>query len=169
MPPNPFRLNVLTFLILIIVLTYSWPSSAAIRTVTNLGDTTPGGASGQLRFEINAAAPGDTIVIPAGTITLTGAAGEDANASGDLDINKNLTIQGAGPGLTVIDGGGIDRVFDIQSGVTVSTSGMTIRNGNVGAVGIEGVGGGIPERRHSHARQRHRQRQYIGIPRRWHL
>src|SRR3990172_2888761 len=138
MPPNASRLIQLLALISITVLTWPYPGLAAIRTVTNFGDTTPGGASGQLRFEINEAALGDTIVIPAETITVTGAAGEDANASGDLDITKNLTIQGAGPGATIIDGGGIDRVFEIFAG-TVTISGMTIRNGNAGATGVGGA------------------------------
>lgn len=133
------HLSVVPMLVLVMALLCPRGIWAATLTVTDLGDTTPGGAPGQLRFEINAAAAGDTIVIPAGTITLTGAAGEDDNASGDLDINKNLTIQGAGPGLSIIDGGGIDRVFQIF-GVTVTISGMTIRNGNAGAGGF---GGGV--------------------------
>ncbi len=102
-------------------------ASAVTLTVTDLGDSH---STGQLRALINAAAPGDTIVIPAGTITLTGPAGEDANAGGDLDISKNLTIQGAGAGVTIIDGGGIDRVFDIPPLASATISSLTIQNGS---------------------------------------
>ncbi len=115
-------------------------TSAATLTVTDLGDT---GAPGQLRTLINAAAPGDTILIPAGTITLKGPAGEDANAGGDLDLTKTLTIQGAGTGTTVINGGGIDRVFHIDpfsAGISVTISEMTITGGNPGS---NHSGGGI--------------------------
>jgi hypothetical protein len=104
------------------------PAIATIHTVTDFGDT---GAAGQLRTLMNAAAAGDTIFVPAGTIVLTGAAAENANASGDLDVTKDLTIVGAGAELTVIDGGGVDRVFQVASGVTASISGMTLRNGSV--------------------------------------
>jgi hypothetical protein len=45
--------------------------------VTDFGDS---GAPGQLRTLINAAAPGDTIVVPAGTITLSGPAGTSTSA-----------------------------------------------------------------------------------------
>lgn len=69
--------------------------------MTDCGDT---GAAGQLRDLVNQAQPGDTIVVPACTIVLAGPAGEDANAGGDLDIGKALTIQGAGMDLTVLDG-----------------------------------------------------------------
>ena len=47
----------------------------------------------------------DVITLPAGTYTLTGAAGEDANASGDLDITSDMTIDGAGAKTTIIQGG----------------------------------------------------------------
>jgi len=90
----------------------------------------------------------DTITFAAATdgipIVLAGAAGEDANVSGDLDIldGGNLTIQGNGAANTIIDGGGIDRVFHIYPGGgctnTVTLSGVTIRNGSV-----TGAGGGI--------------------------
>jgi hypothetical protein len=98
------------------------PATAAVLTVTDCGDTTPGGAPGQLRRLISDAAPGDTIVVPGCLITLTGAPNEDANASGDLDITKNLTIQGAGSHATVIDGAFIDRVFDIVAPVVLPPS-----------------------------------------------
>jgi hypothetical protein len=132
MSQSPFRLIVLLAPILATMFACPHLSSATTFTVTDFGDTVPGGAIGQLRRLINDASPGDTIVIPAGIITLTGASNENANASGDLDIVKNLTIQGAGAGVTIIDGGGIDRVIDVVSS-TVIISGLTIRNGNRGS------------------------------------
>ncbi len=60
MPPNSFRLIRLLALIPVTVLTYPHPGLAATRTVTDLCHTTLGGPPGQLRFEMNAVAPGDT-------------------------------------------------------------------------------------------------------------
>ena len=140
MPSNVIRLTILSAMLLAVATAMPRPLSAATLNVTDLGDTVPGGATGQLRRLVNDAAPGDTIVIPAGIITLTGTAGEDANASGDVDIVKSLTIEGVGPGVTIIDGGGIDRVFQIDGAATVTISGVTIRNGNAGDGGF---GGGI--------------------------
>jgi uncharacterized repeat protein (TIGR01451 family) len=74
---------------------------------------------------------GGDYVLPAGcVITLTGAASEDSNAGGDLDVptGKTVTIEGAGPGV-VIDGGGNDRVFDIQPGGSLTLVNLTVRNG----------------------------------------
>jgi hypothetical protein len=76
-------------------------------------------------------------------IVLTGPAGEDANDTGDLDIlyAGDLTILGSGAANTIIDGGGIDRVFHICPGGvcsnTVTITGVTIRNGSAD------FGGGI--------------------------
>ncbi len=117
---------------------------AATFTVTDCGDTTPGGGLGQLRRLMNDAAAGDTITIPACTITLTGAAGELNNASGDLNIVRNLVIRGAGAGLTIVDGGGIDRVFHVAGSVTAEISDMTMRNGAVLACTFVGGGGSSP-------------------------
>lgn len=124
---------------LVFVFSLTWPGSpdAATLFVTDFGDN---GSPGQLRTLINVAAPGDTILIPAGTITLTGPSGEDANLGGDLDILKNLTIQGAGAGATIIDGGALDGVFDILVPHSLFLSGVTIRNGINSA---QGGGGGI--------------------------
>jgi CSLREA domain-containing protein len=84
----------------------------------------------------------DTIVLPVGTYTLTLAgAGEDANTTGDLDIfdTDALTITGAGAGQTIINAGGIDRVFNIHPGAgTVVISGVTVFGGQT-----SNVGGGI--------------------------
>jgi len=83
----------------------------------------------------------DTITLPAGTYTLNiPGAGEDANASGDLDITADLTINGAGAGATIIDGAALDRVFHIvernrRVGATVEISGVTIRNGSADNAG----------------------------------
>jgi hypothetical protein len=112
------------------------PAGAATFTVTDLGDD---GSPGQLRVLMNAAAPGDAIVIPAGTITLTGAAGEDLNQGGDLDVAKSLTIQGAGAGATTIDGGAIDGVFDVLVTAHLVMSGVTIRNGQSVQAGGAGI------------------------------
>jgi hypothetical protein len=103
-------------------------SMPAFHVVTDFGDS---GGAGQLRTLMNAASPGDTIVIPAGTIVLTGANNDDVNASGDLDVTKDLTIVGAGAELTIIDGGGRDRIFEILPGHTAAISGLTMRNGFV--------------------------------------
>src|SRR5262249_28013771 len=80
-----------------------------------------------------------TIIVPAGVyqLTVTGA-GEDAAATGDLDIADDITIVGAGAGATIIDGLASDRVFDIHSG-NVSMSGLTITDG------CESSGGGIQD------------------------
>src|SRR5579871_1502982 len=103
--------------------------------------TTPGSCS--LRDAIiaaNGGSGGDTINVPPGTYDLTVmGSGEDAAATGDLDITKSVTIAGAGAGSggTTIKGEG-DRVFDIFSGAgAVTISGMAITNG------AENFGGAI--------------------------
>jgi hypothetical protein len=92
-------------------------------------------------------APGvTTIVVPAGTYTLTrplsGADGEDngdLNLAAPLSPNQSIIINGAGAASTIIDANQIDRVFRIESGRTASISGVTIRNGYSG----NSDGGGI--------------------------
>jgi len=80
----------------------------------------------------------DLITLPAGTYTLSIAGtGEDANATGDLDIATNLTVVGAGAGVTAVDGGGIDRVLHVDpagAGITVEMTDVTIRGGQPAAL-----------------------------------
>ncbi len=86
----------------------------------------------------------DTIVIPAGTYTLslTGS-GEDLSVTGDLDILQDVTLSGAGASATIINGNGTvtqDRVFHIDPalstiGISVTISGLTIRGGRTTSAG----------------------------------
>ena len=90
----------------------------------------------------------DTINVPAGTYTITGAANDDANWSGDLDILKAVTITGAGAVSTIIQAGtagppipnGIDRVFHVTVNVPVTFDNITVLNGNVTVGPPEGGG-----------------------------
>jgi CSLREA domain-containing protein len=74
-----------------------------------------------------------TITLPAGLYRLTRVGSDDNALVGDLDIRGDLTIQGAGSGLTTVDGNSAlthDRVFKIlPSASRVRLSGMTIRDG----------------------------------------
>src|SRR5437867_3602615 len=86
-----------------------------------------------------------TITLPAGTYVLTiPGAGEDSGATGDLDVLRDLSIVGAGAATTIIDGGGIDRVFDVFA-PAVQLSGVTIQNGSVQNPNVarDASGGGI--------------------------
>ena len=97
----------------------------------------------------NATSTDDTITLAAGTYTLSGAALDNANVSGDLDITKtggSLTIQGAGVGSTIIDANDVDRVLHITGATTVTLSDLTIQNGATdddGTTSGQAVGGGI--------------------------
>src|SRR5690349_19560398 len=62
-------------------------------------DACPAGQSGQV----------DTIIVPAGTYTLTLAGNDDNNAVGDLDIKGNVTITGAGAATTIIQACDVDQ------------------------------------------------------------
>ncbi len=73
------------------------------------------------------------IMLPAGTYTLTRVHYDDDAVAGDLDISANITVQGAGSAVTIIDGNGPvthDRVFQVLStSQNFTLTGMTIRNG----------------------------------------
>jgi CSLREA domain-containing protein len=87
----------------------------------------------------------DTITVAAGvttTLSLPGA-GEDANATGDLDIVDPVTISGNG---TTIDAANLDRAIDRRSGTT-TISNITVRGaiddgtGRSGAVAVQDTSG----------------------------
>lgn len=95
-------------------------------------------ANCSLREAVNAANAldgDDTITVPSGTYTLTGAAGDDAGATGDLDVtdaDDNLIVEGAGagPGGTTIDGNDGDRVFDVLSFAQLELRSLRVLDGN---------------------------------------
>ena len=103
--------------------TVSIAVQGAILTVTNTNDNGPA----SLRETIVNANVGDTIDATgiSGVITLT---------SGELLVNKSVTINGAGADLLVLDGNGVGTVFRVMSIGPVRISGLTIRNahGNFG-------------------------------------
>jgi hypothetical protein len=90
-------------------------------------------------MEANAHGGDDDIVLPAGLYTLTLKRDTDLpdEETGDLDVNEDLEIVGAGNvipcagvGCTCIDGKkGKDRVFDVAPGVELRLEMMIVKNG----------------------------------------
>ena len=119
--PAFFKLHVLTCLVLL----YGVPVAARANTitVTNTNDSGPG----SLRQALSDAIDRDRIEFAVtGTIGLT---------SGELLVNKSVTISGPGAASLALDGNATSRVFHIGAGKTVSILGLTLTNGNVVAVG----------------------------------
>jgi len=67
-----------------------------------------------------------------GTFTLSGAVNDDNGSGGDLDVKQSVTIQGNGTANTIIDGGGIERIFDVfpSAATTFELSNLTLQNGD---------------------------------------
>ena len=108
-----------------------------LSTLTVLNNADSG--SGSLRAEIAAASSGDTIVFAP---KLQG--GQTITLASELDITKNLDIEGPASGRLTISGGGVRRVFEIGSGATVTLANLTIADGQTSSTGTSGdaLGGG---------------------------
>jgi len=109
-------------------------ASAAVYIPTKTADSADGAcdADCSLREAVlaaNAHAGDDVIVLHAGVYVLTIAGNEDLGAAGDLDVQGGLVVLGSGAASTIIDGGGIDRIFQIPGGVTAEIRDVTLRNG----------------------------------------
>ena len=105
---------------------------AATITVNSTADPTESGKI-TLRDALAAASDSDTInfsVTTPATITLT---------TGELLVNKSVTISGPGADQLSVNGNAASRVFHISSGKTVTISGLTITNG----LDVTSGGGGI--------------------------
>jgi len=98
---------------------------AATITVTNTADN----GAGTLRAALASATNGDTINFSiTGAITLT---------SGELLVNKSVTILGPGPASLAVNGNfpnTTNRVFYITNAVTAAIFNLTITNGHAGGI-----------------------------------
>ena len=140
--------------VLIVSLQPVTPASAATLAVDRLDDAytaddcLPLVANDcSLRGAILAAnlAPGvDTVVVPAGTYVLTpGDPSDPPDAKGDIPIKNPLTIEGAGPGQTIIDANGAATLSGALKGDIIPGT-VTIRNLTISGGG--GAGGAIVSR-----------------------
>ena len=119
--------------------------------VTKTADTADGSCTPQdcsLREAIiasNATTDFDVIEVPAGVYVLAIAGtGEQASATGDLDILNGVVIHGAGARRTIIDGGGIDRVLHVPYTGTSTLFHVWVENVTItGGVSPTEPGGGI--------------------------
>ncbi|MGL4376031.1 MAG: DUF4347 domain-containing protein, partial [Microcoleaceae cyanobacterium] len=104
-------------------------------TVTNLNDN----GAGSLRNAIASASPGDTIIFDPSlanqTITLS---------SGQLIVNKDITIDGSNATGLTISGNNASRVIDMQNAIKFTLKNVTIANGKLtGTDEPTGAGAGI--------------------------
>ena len=87
--------------------------------------------------EANALIRPDSITLPARAYALTlPRVNDDTPGTGDHDIADALTITGAGPGTTIVDGAlPQDRLFEVHpTAGDVTLKGLTLRDGSEGAV-----------------------------------
>lgn len=88
----------------------------------------------------------DTIMLPAGVFNLSLSGADDLGYTGDLDILEALTMTGAGPNETWIDGQqASDRVIHIATTEAVRIGRLGIRNGQVVGGGLLGGAGILNE------------------------
>lgn len=132
--------------------TASAASTITPMLMTDTGNTCVSDATCTLRGAITRANadPGSTINLLAGTYHLSVAqSGTDDGSTGDLDIKVNMTIKGAGAGLTTVvaDAGVNDRIFETDnngSPATVAISDLKVTGGSpTPSDGGENNGGGI--------------------------
>ncbi|HEV8240191.1 MAG TPA: CSLREA domain-containing protein [Thermoanaerobaculia bacterium] len=136
------RLAVLSLAVLFLTVA-SAAARAAVFAPSKLDDGADGvcDADCSLREAVQAAnvRPGeDVIVLRAGIYQLSFSAADDTNAAGDLDVTDGLTILGAGADRTTIDGGGTDRVLQVQQGASLTLRDLTLTHGRA-----PGSGGAI--------------------------
>ena len=127
---NTYRAAVLALFFAGATLLTTSAASADTITVINTNDSGPG----SLRQALVNANDGDTINFDSSLngqrITLT---------SGQLNVDKDVTISGPGAKNLAVDGNAQSRVFYVNPGKTVTIDGLTVANGHANF----GYGGGI--------------------------
>jgi CSLREA domain-containing protein len=136
------RLLLALALTLLVALAFASPSVTSAGggyVVSKTADTADGdcGVDCSLReaiIESNAVGGTDVITLPEGTYTLTieDPLEENLAAMGDLDITSEIVINGEGADDTIIDGGGLSRLFHILAPAVATISGVTLQNGHAG-------------------------------------
>ena len=85
----------------------------------------------------------DTITLPAGIFTLTRvddpATFDDDLTTGDLDIIGDLTLSGAGTGVTTIDAAGLDRAIAVWQSPTATIANLSVTGGSSGVRAGSGI------------------------------
>src|SRR5207302_537021 len=81
-------------------------------------------------FGPNPTAEEITVNVPAGMYKITIPIGvPDDGTNGDLFVGGKVTIQGAGRGLTILDGNHVDRVLVTGAGSDVKLNDLTLQGG----------------------------------------
>jgi hypothetical protein len=115
--PNPANFPNVTALYSIIVI----PAGGPTTIVTNTNDS----GAGSLRQVVLDLTSGGTVTFAAGlsgsTITLT---------TGEILLNKNMTIQGLGASVLSVSGNNSSRIFQITGSVTVAINDLTLTQGS---------------------------------------
>ena len=140
--------SVLALAALVLSCLAALPSAAAVYVPTKTADTADGAcdADCSLREAVIAANlhPGDDVILLHEGTYLLSIVGDDATAAaGDLDVTGNLTLIGDGPAETVVDAGGVDRIFEVLGGAVFELTDVTLRNGHSangggGAAAVDG-------------------------------
>src|SRR5262245_38860835 len=119
----------------------------AIFSVTTLADGVPGSLRAALLASNVTAGPNTIDLTLPGIYKLILFGNAHDGTNGALQINNNsVSIDNTSGGAAIIDGGGVDRVFDIEGMIAggVTFNGVTIRNGLAGTnSNITESGGGI--------------------------
>jgi hypothetical protein len=97
--------------------------------VTSPADSVTNITPGTLRYEINHAQPGDTIAFAPSLTNSPNLADHTIFLRWQLTISRSLTIQGPGAGQMAISGDNQVRVLEVNRGLSVTISGLTIENG----------------------------------------
>lgn len=84
-------------------------------------------------------ADGGTVIV-SGTIKST----DESNNSGQIEINKNITIKGrTGAAKDILDANSKNRIFKLSSANTLTIENLTLQRGKVSGSGNDGLGGAV--------------------------